>query len=493
MITRREALAMAAVTASGQETPPKPPEICSLTATELVRRMRRKDVSAVEVLDAHLHQIERVNPRVNAIVTLVADRAREQSKRADDSAARGEFLGPLHGLPIAHKDLVETKGIRTTFGSPIFKDYVPDFNTLMVDRIQNAGAITIGKTNTPEFGAGSQTFNPVFGSTKNPWDLSKTCGGSSGGAAVALACGMLPLADGSDTGGSLRNPASFCSVVGFRTSPGRVPRVPSGDAWTNLPVSGPMARTVEDVALFLSVIAGPDPRSPLSIHEPGSRFADPLDHNPKGLRIAWCSHFGGLPFDRRVRDVFNAQRKKFEAMGCVTEDAEPDFSGADEAFKVLRALGYYQQHGAKFSQHRAQMKSTVVQEIELGARLTGPEIADAETKRSRLFARIGQVMTKYDFMLLPVTQVPAFDIDQEYVKEIEGVRMGSYIDWMRSCYYITMTTLPAISVPAGFTPEGLPVGLQIVGRHHDDWGVLRIAHAFEQANALEPRFPPIAG
>ena len=260
MITRREALALAAVTASGQDSPPKPPELCALTATELVRRMRRKDVSAVEVLDAHLRHIERVNPKVNAIVTLVADRAREQSKRADSSAARGEFLGPLHGLPIAHKDLVETKGIRTTFGSPIYKDYVPDFNTLLVDRIQNAGAITIGKTNTPEFGAGSQTFNPVFGSTKNPWDLSKTCGGSSGGAAVALACGMLPLADGSDTGGSLRNPASFCSVVGFRTSPGRVPRIPSGDAWTNLPVSGPIARTVQDVALFLSVIAGPDPR-----------------------------------------------------------------------------------------------------------------------------------------------------------------------------------------------------------------------------------------
>lgn len=493
MITRREALAMAAVTASGQEAPAKPPELCSLTATELVRRMRRKDVSAVEVLDAHLRQIERVNPKVNAIVTLVADRAREQSKKADNSAARGEFLGPLHGLPIAHKDLVETKGIRTTFGSPIYKDYVPDFNTLMVDRIQNAGAITIGKTNTPEFGAGSQTFNPVFGSTKNPWDLSKTCGGSSGGAAVSLACGMLPLADGSDTGGSLRNPASFCSVVGFRTSPGRVPRVPSGDAWTNLSVAGPMARTVEDVALFLSVIGGPDPRSPLSIHEPGSCFADKLDQNPKGLRIAWCSNFGGLPFDRRVRDVFNAQRKKFEAMGCVTEDADPDFSGADESFKVLRALGYYQQHGSKLAQHRAQIKSTVIQEIELGARLTGPEIADAETKRSRLFARIGQVMTKYDFMLLPVTQVPAFNIDQEYVKEIEGVRMSSYIDWMRSCYYITMTTLPAISIPAGFTPEGLPVGLQIVGRHHDDWGVLRIAHAIEQANALNPRFPPIAG
>jgi len=490
MMTRREALAAAAVTAYGQEGSQKATEICFLTATELVRRLRRKDLSAREVLDAHLQQIGRVNPKVNAIVTLVAGQAHEQARRVDESAARGEFLGPLHGLPIAHKDLVETKGIRTTFGSPIFKDYVPDFDTLLVERIRTAGAITIGKTNTPEFGAGSQTFNPVFGSTKNPWDLSKTCGGSSGGAAVSLACGMLPIADGSDTGGSLRNPASFCSVVGFRTSPGRIPRVPSGDAWSNLSVVGPMARTVQDVALFLSAIAGPDPRSPLSIHEPGSRFAQSLERDSKGLRIAWCPKFAGLPFDRRIRDVFNAQRKTFEAMGCITEDTDPDFSGADEAFRVFRALAYYD--GSMLQQYRAQMKATVIQEIERGARLTGPEIVDAESKRSLLFARIGQRMSKYDFLMLPVTQVPPFDINQEYVTEIEGVRMGSYIDWMRSCYFITMTTLPAISVPAGFTPEGLPVGLQIVGRHHDDWGVLQIAHAFEQANNLKPRFPPLA-
>ena len=463
-----------------------------LTAAEMARRIRRRDLSAREVLDAHLRQIERVNPKLNAIVTLVADPAREQAKKADEAAARRRFLGPLHGLPIAHKDLVETKGIRTTFGSPIYKDYVPDFSTLMVERIQAAGAITIGKTNTPEFGAGSQTFNPVFGATRNPWDLSKTCGGSSGGAAVALACGMLPIADGSDTGGSLRNPASFCSVVGFRTSPGRVPRVPSGYAWNNISVLGPMARTVEDAALLLSVMAGPDPRAPLSIHEPGSRFAKPLGRDSKGLRIAWCPRFGGLPFDRRIRAVFDSLRKKFEALGCVTEDADPDFSGADEAFKVLRALSFYQQRGALIAEHRARIKPTVIEEIERGARLTGPEVVDAETKRSQLFARVGQLLASYDFLLLPVTQVPPFDIDQQYVTEIEGAPMASYIDWMRSCYFISMTALPAISVPAGFTPEGLPVGLQIVGRHQDDWGVLQMAHAFEQANGLQQRFPPIA-
>ena len=451
--------------------------------------MRRKELSAREVLEAHLAQIARVNPQVNAIVTLAPEQAREQALVADEVAARGEFLGPLHGLPIAHKDLAETRGMRTTFGSPIFKDYVPDFSTLLVERAQRAGAITIGKTNTPEFGAGSQTFNPVFGATRNPWDLSKTCGGSSGGAAVALACGMLPIADGSDFGGSLRNPASFCSVVGFRPSPGRVPNVPSRNAWSPLSVVGPMARNVQDVALFLSAIAGPDARAPLSIHEPGSVFAKPLERNCRGLRVAWCANFAGLPFDPRVRDGVNSQRRTFEALGCITEDADPDFSGADEAFKTLRALSFYQQYNSLLEQ---QIKRTVADEIERGARLTGPEIARAETLRSQLFARIGEFMTRYDFLVLPVAQVPPFDIEQEYVTEIAGQRMESYVDWMRSCYFISMTALPAISVPAGFTPQGLPVGLQIVGRHHDDWGVLQIAHAYEQANGIRDRFPPLA-
>ena len=458
-----------------------------MSAAEMARRIRAKDLSAQEALDAHLEQIAAVNLQVNAIVTLVPEQAYDRARQLDEDAARGHFHGPLHGLPVAHKDLASTKGIRTTFGSPIFEDFVPVANDLIVDRIQQAGAITIGKTNTPEFGAGSQTFNPVFGATRNPWDLSKTCGGSSGGAAVALACGMIPIADGSDMGGSLRNPASFCSVVGLRPSPGRVPRVPATDAWNPIPVLGPMARTVADVALLLSAIAGPDPRAPLSIHEPGSQFAGPLEGDCKGLRIGWCSRFAGLPFDRRIIDVFEAQRKQFELLGCITEDANPDFSGADQAFRVFRALGFYQQLGPL----RGPMKATIIQEIARGSRLTGPQIADAEIKRSRLFARIGQTMTKYDFLALPVTQVPPFDLVQEYVTEIEGVKMESYIDWMRSCYFISMTGLPAISVPAGFTPEGLPVGIQIVGRHHDDWGVLRIAHAFEQVTLAGLRRPPV--
>jgi amidase len=457
----------------------------------MARLLRRRELSAREVLDAHLRQIELLNPRLNAIITLVADQARKRAGELDEESAHARFGGPLHGLPIAHKDITETKGIRTTFGSPIFRDNVPVRNELIVDRIQEAGAVTIGKTNTPEFGAGSQTFNPIFGVTRNPWDLSKTSGGSSGGAAAALACGMLSLADGTDVGGSLRNPASFCSVVGFRPSPGRVPSLTGG--WNALGTLGPMARTVEDTALLLSAIAGPDPQSPLSIHEAGSVFRRPLDRDPKGLRIAWCASPGRLPFDSRVRDVFDAQRSKLEGIGCVVEDAEPDFSGADESFRVLRALTFYQGLSGLVLPHRDRVKETVIQEIERGARLTGPEIAAAETKRSELFARFGRFMKDYDFLVLPTTQVPAFDVTLEYVSEIDGTPMETYIDWMASCYFVTMTALPAISVPAGFTPEGLPVGMQIVGRHHDDFGVLQMARLFEQVSGVSCRWPPICG
>ena len=268
-------------------------EICFMTATEMAQRIRTRDLSCREVMEAHLNQIDRINPMVNAIVTRVpAEQAVDQAAAADETLAGGEAVGQLHGLPIAHKDLVPTSGMRTTWGSPIYKDFIPDQDGLIVERLRKAGAIAIGKTNTPEFGAGSQTFNRVFGATLNPYDTTKTCGGSSGGAAVSLACGMLPLADGSDMGGSLRNPANFCNIVGFRTTPGRVPIWPKTVAWFPMSVEGPMARTVQDVALMLSAIAGPDPRSPIANAEPGSLFARPLDRNFKNVRIAWSKDLG---------------------------------------------------------------------------------------------------------------------------------------------------------------------------------------------------------
>jgi amidase len=455
--------------------------ICDLSAVEMARLIRAKDLSARDVLAAHLDRIVQLNPTLNAIVTLEAERAAAQAARADEAMARGRPIGPLHGLPIAHKDLQPTKGIRTTFGSPIFKDFVPSEDSLLVDRVRDAGAILVGKTNTPEFGAGSQTFNPVFGATLNPWDRTKTCGGSSGGAAVALASGMLPLADGSDMGGSLRNPASFCGVVGLRPSPGRVPIWPAANAWSTLSVDGPMARSVADVALLLSAIAGPEPRSPIALSEPGASFARPLERDVRGTRIAWWTDLGGVPVERRVKEMVNAQRGVFETLGCHVEEAEPDFTGFDETFKTIRGLAFLAGVADRIAGFRGHVKDTILWELDRADRLTAADIARADITRTSLYHRMHRFLERYDFFVLPTTQVAAFDVTQPYVKEIEGVAMETYIDWMKSCYFISVVGNPAISVPCGFTAEGLPVGLQIVARHHDDWGLLQIAHAFERA------------
>lgn len=468
-------------------------EICFMTATEMAQRIRARELSCREVMDAHLNQIERVNPLVNAIVTRIpSEQALTLADAADEALVKGQKVGPLHGLPIAHKDLVPTRGMRTTFGSPIYKDFVPDHDGLIVERLKQAGAITIGKTNTPEFGAGSQTFNQVFGETLNPYDTTKTCGGSSGGAAVSLACGMLPLADGSDMGGSLRNPGNFCNITGFRPSPGRVPAWPRFVAWFPIPVQGPMARTVQDVALMLSTIAGPDSRNPIAIAEPGSLFAQSLDRDFKGVKIAWSKDLGELPVDPRVTQVLENQRHVFEDLGCIVEDGQPDFRDADEIFKVWRAWSFELQHGELMKNQRELMKDTVVWNIEEGQKLTGPQIGRAEIKRTELYHRVREFMETYDFIVCPVNQVPPFDINQPWIEEVAGIKMKTYIDWMKSCYYITVTGLPAISVPCGFTPEGLPVGVQIVGRHNDDFGVLQLANDFEKATGFWKQHPTIA-
>jgi amidase len=463
-----------------------------MTATEMAGLIRRKKLSAREAMGAHLKQIERLNPKVNAIVTLIAEQAVKDAHRADEAQARGAKLGPLHGLPIAHKDLIETAGIRTTYGSPIYKDNVPSSDAILVERVRDAGAICLGKTNTPEFGAGSQTFNAVFGATKNPYDVTKTCGGSSGGAAVALACGMVPIASGSDTGGSLRNPAAFCSVVGLRPAPGRVASAAKGNAWQTLSVSGPMARTVADVALLLSAMAGPDPRCPISICESPARFAESLNRDFKGTRVAWFRNLGGVTFDSRVREAVNAQRRVFESLGCVIEEAEPDFQGADEAFNTLRAWGFASQYGELARTHRDQIKDTVLWEVDRGAKLTAADIEHAHSLHAQVWDRMRVFQQKYEYFILPTTQVPPFDIEQPYISEIEGVKMATYIDWMKSCYLISILENPAVSVPCGYTPEGMPVGLQIVGRHRDEFSVLQLAHAFEQATKASHRRPPVA-
>jgi amidase len=467
------------------------PDLCFTSACGLAHRIRSGEVSAREVMEVHLARIAEVNPKLNAIVTLVPERALAQATEADERQARGEPLAPLHGLPVAHKDLLMTAGIRSTMGSRLLAEHVPERDDLIVERLRAAGAITVGKTNTPEFGAGSQTFNEVFGATRNPWDPSRTCGGSSGGAAVALATGMLPIADGSDMGGSLRNPGNFCNVVGLRPSLGRVPAYPAPLAWASLSVLGPMARTVEDAALLLSAMAGPDARSPTSLGTLGQRFAAPLERGFSGVRIAWSRDLGGLPVDPRVTTVLELRRSVFADLGCEVVEAEPDWADADEAFKTLRAWTFSQGFAELPDAALAVVKDTVRWNIEQGRKLSGDDVGRAERLRTQLYHRVREFMVEHEFLVLPVNQVPPFDVEQPYPEEIAGVRMETYIDWMKSAYYVTLTGHPAISVPCGFTPEGLPVGVQIVGRHRDDFGVLQLAYAFQQATGFWRERPPI--
>ena len=463
------------------------------SAVRLARLLRARKLSAAEAMQAYIAQVERLNPKLNAIVTFLPEEALKAAKALDRRKGARPLLA---GLPIAYKDLVATKGIRTTQGSPIYANDVPAEDHALVERLKAAGAITLGKTNTPEFGAGSQTFNAVFGATRNPYDLTKTCGGSSGGAAVAVATGMLPFADGSDLAASLRNPGNFCNVVGFRPTPGRVPNWPAGNAWDTQPVLGPIARTVEDAALLFSAMAGPDPRVPIAIPEPGAAFARPLKRSFRKVRVAWTRDMGGVPMDPRVTAVLERQKAVFKSLGCVLEEATPDFTGATEAFETLRALSFLQKIGPHYRDpaRRAKLKDTVIWNVEQALKLTPEAVARAEGLRTELFHRMRRFLECYAFLLCPVNQVPPFPVEQAYPTEIAGVKLGNYLDWMKTCYYVTITSHPAISVPAGFTDDAtpLPVGLQIVGRYRDDLGVLQLAHAFEQETQVWKRRPPMA-
>jgi len=442
-------------------------------------------------MTAFLSQIHRCNPRLNAIVALLDEQScLALADAADRRLEQQEACGPLHGLPIAFKDMEAAVGFPCTKGSPIFKGVMPAEDSVIVERLRGAGAIPIGKTNVPEFAMGSHTYNRVYGTTLNPYDLSKSAGGSSGGAAAAVASGMLPLADGGDLGGSLRNPANFNNIVALRPSVGLVPIAPAQLPLVGVTVKGPMARSVADAALMLSVMAGADARDPVSYPSDSSRFTRPLARHHAGVRVAWSLDLNGLPLDRRVRAVLEAQRQTFEDLGCIVEDACPDFGDVDDIFLTLRKWASWNTHGALLAEHRAQMKPEAIWDIESGANLTGADIARAVMRHGELLERIRKFQEKYEFLVCAVNQVPPFDASLDWPKSIEGVVMDNYVSWMKSAYWISATRRPAISVPAGFTAEGLPVGIQIVGRDRDDFGVLQMAHAFEEATGFGKRRPP---
>jgi amidase len=467
-------------------------DLCLRPATELAALVRAREVSARELLDAHLARIARLDPALNAIVTLDADGARAAADAADAALAAGRPVGPLHGLPVAHKDTHLTGGMRTTWGSPLFADHVPEDDELVVARLRAAGAIRVGKTNTPEFAAGSHTFNPVFGVTHNPYRHGLSAGGSSGGAAAALAAGLVPVAEGSDMGGSLRNPAAFCNVVGLRPTPGRVPTWPAPIGWSTLSVQGPMGRTVADVALQLSAIAGPDLRVPISLEGDGAGFAAPLPEDLTGLRIAWAPDLGGrVTVDPAVTAVLAASVPVFEELGASVEEDCPDLTGADEAFGTLRAWLFEAAHLEKSRRHPELVKESIRWNAEMGAKLSGPELARAEMAHTTLYERVVSFFDRYDVLLAPTTQVLPFPVELEYPTEIGGVQQENYLEWMRSCTLITPTGCPALSVPGGFTPDGLPVGLQVIAPPRADRRVLEVGHAFEQATRFGDRRPPL--
>jgi amidase len=467
--------------------------ICFMSARELAGLMRGRSLSAREVMGAYLAQIEKINPKINAIVAkLDDDRCLALADQADQRLAQGADIGPLHGLPFAFKDLDAAVGFPMTRGSPIFRECIPVEDSVSVERLKRAGVIPIGKTNVSEFGMGSHTYNEVYGTTLNPYDLTKSAGGSSGGAGAALAAGLLPLASGSDLGGSLRNPANFNNIVALRPTVGLVPAGPVSLPFLGFTVKGPMARSVADVAFLLSAMAGADPRDPACYPSEPQIFAAPLHRNFKGVRVAWCPDLGALPLDGRVRSILNEQRKTFEAFGCLVDDVCPDLNGADEIFLTIRAWNYWHTLGPLLEKHRNEMKPEAIWQIESGSRLSGSDVANAMARQGELMERMRRFQEKYEFLICAVNQLPPFDATIHWPKEIDGVVMDNYLSWMKSAYWITPTFCPAISVPAGFTDDGLPVGIQIVGRYRDDFGVLQIAQAFEQATGYGRRRPKLA-
>jgi amidase len=448
------------------------------TARQMLAALSSREISCSELMDLHLARISERNPELNAIVSLDEERARDGASEADRTPY--DERGPLHGLPWAFKDTHDVAGWLTTYGSPLLADNVPDRDELVVERIRRAGAVPIGKTNVPEFAAGSHTFNTIFGTTRNPVDPTRSAGGSSGGAACALASGMVPLAEGSDMGGSLRNPASFCGVYGLRPSRGRVPAWPSENQWEALGISGPMARNVDDLALLLSVLAGPDRRVPLALGDPGVSFAPPVTGSLRGLRVAVSTDLGGLvEVDVEVAAVVEATAAGLAAAGARVEAAEPDLALGEDTFRTLRAWTFQAGFRDLLAEHPDEFKPSLADNIRAGEALGGADVARAYQQLTALGETARVFFESYDVLLLPTSQVPPFPADQEYPADINGRPMATYLDWMRSAYLVTVTGCPAISVPAGRTGDGLPVGVQLVASHGADRFLLEVAAAVE--------------
>jgi amidase len=478
---------------------PGPDELLEASAVQLTRMIRERQVSSRELVEAHLRRIDEVNPVINAVITLDPGGAMAAAHRADEVTAAGGEVGVLHGLPMTHKDTHRTRGMRTTQGSVIFRDQVPSQDDLVIERLRTAGVVTTGKNNVPEFAAGSHTFNEVFGTTTNPYAPDRSAGGSSGGLGAALAARIQPLGDGSDMGGSLRIPASFCNAVGFRPSYGVVPAPSPLDAWQWLGRTGPMARTVEDVALFMTAVAGPVPELPLAAPLAGDSFAGLLgeaggdpDVGLAGVRIGWSPDFGiGVPVEPAVLEVLETQLGVFEELGAVVDEAAIDLREADRVFDATRAMHFAAHLGDVVRAHPREVKPEVTWNVERGWELTAKDWIAVTAARTRLQRRVRDFFGRYDLFLSPTAQVLPFDAALRYPVQVAGVPSQTYLDWMRSACVVSATGLPALSVPGGFTSEGLPVGWQLVANHYDDVRLLRWGRAYEQRTRFADRRPAL--
>ena len=464
-------------------------ELTRMTAVEAVRRLKAREVSPAELIDAALERIAEVEPAVNALPTLCPDRARAAAIDLPRTGGDPDAPGWLAGLPIAIKDLLNVKGVRSTQGSPIFADHVPERSDIVVETLERSGGVVLAKSNTPEFGAGANTFNPVFGKTRNPWNTSLTCGGSSGGSAVALATGEVWLASGSDLGGSLRIPASFCGIVGMRPSPGRVARGPNYNMPDDLAIEGPMARNVADVALMLDAMAGQAAEDALSLPLPDRPFQDAVRNPVRPVRVAYSPNLGFLPVHPEVAAVAERAARRFEAMGIPVDLATPDFSDAQEIFQALRALFFVTDKAELLRTKRDQLKPDVIWNIEKGMTLDADSIGRAIRARSALQGRVGRFFQTYDVLLTPAVIVPPFDVDMVSVRKVGDVEFDNYIDWLSITYAISMTRCASLSLPAGFLGDGRPVGLQMVTRPHGEAALLSAARLLEDALELRDLVP----
>lgn len=470
-------------------------EFIRMTARQIVALLEQRKVSPLELIDAALARIDAVDGAVNALPIRCPDRARDHARRLMSEKPPSGRRGWLAGLPLAIKDSMDVAGVRSTHGSPIFADHVPARSDLQVEALEGNGGIVLARSNAPEFAAGANTFNEVFGRTLNPWNTALSCGGSSGGSAVALATGEVWLANGTDLGGSLRIPASFCSVVGLRPSAGVVPHGPDHTAFDGLAVAGPMARNVADAALMLDAMAVFDPRDPLSLEPPPEGYLAAALAPRAPRRIGFSADLGFLPVESEVRDIAAAAARRFAERGVAVDEASPDFAGAGEVFQTLRALRFVAAYAPLLAEHRARLKPEVVWNIERGLKLDGAAAGRALRERSALYGRVAAFFQRYDLLATPAVILPPFPVEQRYVETVAGHRFDNYVDWLGMSYAVTLTGCPALSLPCGFTRAGLPVGLQLVGRPRGERALLAAAALLEEQLGvaallpIEPRPP----